>query len=50
MLPWDNTPKESEEALSQSDDVDKDALAYIRAKKKVDFIHKVKKQDKNLKV
>jgi kinesin family protein 6/9 len=31
---------------SDKNDVDPDALAYIRAKKKVDIIHKVKKQDK----
>jgi len=47
----DHTPKEVEdEIVSNSDDVDNDALAYIRAKKKVDFIQKIKKQDKNLKV
>jgi len=46
----ERTPKGSEDIISQSDDVDNDALAYIRAKKKVDFIHKIKKQDKNLKV
>jgi len=44
----ERTPKMSEDNISQ-DDADNDALAYIRAKKKVDFIHKIKKQDKNLK-
>jgi len=37
---------ENSDAPSNKDDVDPDALAYIRAKKKVDIIHKVKKQDK----
>lgn len=44
----DQTPKD-EEVISVGEDVDADALAYIRAKKKVDFIHKIKKQDKILK-
>jgi len=46
----DQSPVHSDEAISQnSDDVDLDALAYIRAKKKVDFINKIKKQDKTIK-
>jgi len=42
----DQSPVHSDEIVSQSDDVDPDALAYINAKKKVDFINKIKKQDK----
>jgi len=46
----DHSVKEAEDVISQSEDVDNDALAYIRAKKKVDYIQKVKKQDRQLKI
>jgi kinesin family protein 6/9 len=45
----DQSPAHSDEVNSVSDDVDPDALAYISAKKKVDFINKIKKQDKMVK-
>jgi len=38
--------KGEDEVVSFNEDVDVDALAYINAKKKVDFIQKVKKQDR----
>jgi len=46
----ENQPAESEDLISNGDDVDPDALAYIRAKKKVDVINKIKKHDKSIKV
>jgi len=44
----ENAPDVSEDIRSNDEDVDADALAYIKAKKKVDFVHKIKKQDKTL--